>query len=66
MDIYLDANATTPVLPRARAAALAAMADDFGNPSSVHSTGLKARALMDSVRSARAACSALPPATCSS
>jgi cysteine sulfinate desulfinase/cysteine desulfurase-like protein len=51
MDIYLDANATTPVLPRARAAALAAMADDFGNPSSVHSTGLKARALMDSVRS---------------
>ncbi len=50
MEIYLDANATTPVLPLARDAALAAMADDFGNPSSTHSTGLKARALMDTVR----------------
>ena len=50
MEIYLDANATTPVLPAARDAALAAMAEDFGNPSSIHSTGLKARALMDGVR----------------
>ncbi len=50
MEIYLDANATTPVLPLAREAAMAAMADDFGNPSSIHSTGLKARALMDGVR----------------
>lgn len=50
VEIYLDANATTPVLAQARAAAMAAMADDFGNPSSVHSTGLKARALMDTVR----------------
>ncbi|GKS93843.1 aminotransferase class V-fold PLP-dependent enzyme [Acidovorax sp. SUPP2825] len=50
MEIYLDANATTPVLPVARDAALAAMADDYGNPSSTHSTGLKARALMDAVR----------------
>ena len=50
MEIYLDANATTPVLPQARAAALAAMDQDFGNPSSIHSTGLKARALMDAVR----------------
>lgn len=50
MEIYLDANATTPVLPLAREAAMAAMAEDFGNPSSIHSTGLKARALMDGVR----------------
>ena len=50
MEIYLDANATTPVLGEARAAALAAMAQAYGNPSSVHGTGLKARALMDSVR----------------
>ncbi|MBB5204256.1 cysteine sulfinate desulfinase/cysteine desulfurase-like protein/rhodanese-related sulfurtransferase [Inhella inkyongensis] len=50
MEIYLDANATTPVLARARAAALAAMADDYGNPSSIHSSGLKARALVDGVR----------------
>jgi cysteine sulfinate desulfinase/cysteine desulfurase-like protein len=54
MDIYLDANATTPVLPAAARAAQQAMGDDFGNPSSVHSTGLKARALIDGVR-ARAA-----------
>ena len=50
MDIYLDANATTPVLPQARLAALAAMAEDYGNPSSIHSTGLRARALIDGVR----------------
>ena len=50
MDIYLDANATTPVLPQARAAALAVMAETFGNPSSVHGTGLRARALLDRVR----------------
>src|ERR1700761_240487 len=50
MEIYLDANATTPVLPRARQAALAAMAEDFGNPSSIHSTGLRARSLIDEVR----------------
>lgn len=48
--IYLDTNATTPVLPQARTAALAAMADDFGNPSSTHATGLRARALLDKVR----------------
>ncbi|HSW06015.1 aminotransferase class V-fold PLP-dependent enzyme [Aquabacterium sp.] len=51
MEIYLDANATTPVLAQARTAALEAMTHDYGNPSSVHSTGLKARALMDAVRS---------------
>jgi cysteine sulfinate desulfinase/cysteine desulfurase-like protein/glyoxylase-like metal-dependent hydrolase (beta-lactamase superfamily II)/rhodanese-related sulfurtransferase len=50
MEIYLDANATTPVLEEARDAALAAMTEDFGNPSSTHSAGLRARALMDGVR----------------
>ncbi|MFG6486935.1 aminotransferase class V-fold PLP-dependent enzyme [Roseateles sp. BYS78W] len=50
MEIYLDANATTPVLPEARLAALSAMEDDFGNPSSTHGSGLKARALIDGVR----------------
>jgi len=50
MEIYLDANATTPVLPLARAAALAVMAEDFGNPSSSHGSGLKARALLAQVR----------------
>lgn len=50
MEIYLDANATTPVMPEAQAAAQGAMADDFGNPSSVHSAGLRARALVDDTR----------------
>ncbi|MBT9492530.1 MAG: aminotransferase class V-fold PLP-dependent enzyme [Paucibacter sp.] len=50
MEIYLDANATTPVLPQAKAAAIQAMVEDYGNPSSVHSTGLKAKALIDGVR----------------
>lgn len=49
-EIYLDANATTAVLPRARAAALAAMADDYGNPSSGHLPGLRARACLAAVR----------------
>lgn len=50
MEIYLDANATTPVLAQARSAALAAMSDLYGNPSSTHAAGLKARALLDDVR----------------
>ena len=49
-DIYLDANATTPVLPAAAAAAMHAMQAMFGNPSSAHSMGLQAQALMADVR----------------
>ena len=49
-ETYLDANATTLVLPQARAAAMEAMSEGFGNPSSIHGTGLRARARMDSVR----------------
>lgn len=40
--IYLDHAATTPVLPAAAQAALAAMTEDFGNPSSLHSLGTAA------------------------
>ncbi|KQV94078.1 aminotransferase class V-fold PLP-dependent enzyme [Rhizobacter sp. Root1221] len=50
MEIYLDSNATTRVLPAAQRAALAVMTDDFGNPSSTHSAGLRSRAVLDSVR----------------
>jgi len=49
-EIYLDGNATSAVMPSASAAAMAAMNDDYGNPSSSHSTGLKAKAIMDKVR----------------
>ncbi|MTW09720.1 aminotransferase class V-fold PLP-dependent enzyme [Pseudoduganella eburnea] len=49
-EIYLDGNATTCVLPAAVDAAVQAMRDCFGNPSSTHATGLKAKAMMDIVR----------------
>lgn len=50
--IYLDANATTPVLPAAAQAAMDAMEHLYGNPSSSHITGLQAKALMEQTRSA--------------
>jgi cysteine desulfurase len=49
-DIYLDANATSPVLPAAASAALDAMRACFGNPSSSHATGLRAKAVLDETR----------------
>ena len=50
IEIYLDANATSAVLPAAVTAATAAMRDGFGNPSSSHATGLKAKAMLEAVR----------------
>lgn len=49
-DIYLDANATSAVHPAALAAAERAMRECYGNPSSSHATGLKAKAMLDAVR----------------
>jgi cysteine desulfurase len=47
--IYLDYNASAPVRPQAREAALAAM--DLGaNPSSVHEAGRRTRALVERAR----------------
>jgi len=48
--IYLDANATTQVLPQASAAALSTMETLFGNPSSSHVTGLQAKQIMEKTR----------------
>ena len=48
--IYLDANATTQVLPQAAEAALSTMETLFGNPSSSHITGLQAKQIMDKTR----------------
>ena len=48
--IYLDANATTPVLPAAAASAQHVMGTLFGNPSSTHYAGLQAREMMATVR----------------
>src|ERR1051325_6246987 len=48
--IYFDYNATTPLDPDVRAAMLPYLTDVFGNPSSVHHVGRKARALLDDAR----------------
>ena len=47
---YLDHAATTPVLPEVREAMLGALEADFGNPSSVHSYGRKAREIVEDAR----------------
>ncbi len=52
--IYLDANATGPLRPEARAAALAAL-DLVGNPASVHAAGRAARRALEDARAAVAA-----------
>ncbi|WP_413672939.1 aminotransferase class V-fold PLP-dependent enzyme [Massilia cellulosiltytica] len=49
-DLYLDANATSPVLPSAITAAVEAMEASFGNPSSSHATGLRAKRILDTTR----------------
>ena len=54
MDLYLDANATEPLRPAARAATLAAL-DLAGNPSSVHATGRAARRVLEAARESLAA-----------
>jgi cysteine desulfurase len=50
--IYLDNNATTPVLPEVRQAMISAMTDCFGNPSSVHADGAAARRVLNQAREA--------------
>ena len=58
--IYLDWNATAPLRPQARAAALAAL-DSSGNPSSVHAEGRAARRLIEEAREKVAALVAAEP-----
>jgi cysteine desulfurase len=48
--IYLDHNATTPVDPDVIAAVTDAMREDFGNASSVHYFGQRAKARLDEAR----------------
>jgi len=52
--IYLDSNATTPVLPAAIEAATRVMAEQYGNPSSSHSQGLVAKAVLNQARQSAA------------
>ena len=55
MEIYLDNCATTKVCPEAVEAAMKAMAEDYGNPSSLHRMGLRAERLLTGTRKAAAA-----------
>jgi cysteine desulfurase len=48
--IYFDYNATTPLDSRVREAMLPFLGEIWGNPSSVHHVGRKARALLDDAR----------------
>ena len=47
---YLDNSATTRVCPEAAQAALAAMTEIYGNPSSTHTKGREAKKLLDESR----------------
>jgi len=49
-EVYLDNNATTPVLPCAASAVMHHMQTCFGNPSSSHSTGIKAKVELEATR----------------
>jgi cysteine desulfurase len=49
--IYLDYNATTPVLPEVLDAMLPYLRERFGNPSSTHPYGREARAAVEQARS---------------
>jgi cysteine desulfurase len=48
--IYLDHNATSPLLPAAREAMLQVLAQGIGNPSSAHAAGRAARAALEGAR----------------
>jgi cysteine desulfurase len=48
--IYLDYNATTPVDPRVLEAMMPYFRDGFGNPSSIHSFGMRGKGALDRAR----------------
>jgi cysteine desulfurase len=52
MRIYFDHNATTPLRPEVLEAVARALRDDYGNPSSVHHFGQRAKAALDTARTA--------------
>jgi cysteine desulfurase len=55
MRIYFDHNATTPVDPAVFEAVTRVMRDDYGNASSVHHFGQRAKAVLDDARTSVAA-----------
>ena len=61
MRIYFDHNATTPVDPAVAETIARVMTGEFGNASSVHHFGQRAKAILDEARSAVAALLAAEP-----
>ncbi len=61
MRIYFDHNATTPVDPGVAEVMLRVLREEFGNASSVHHFGQRAKAVLDEARSAVAALIAAEP-----
>lgn len=53
--VYLDYNATTPLDPKVKEAMLPFLDVHWGNPSSIHHVGRRARALLDEFRERMAA-----------
>src|SRR4029453_17331652 len=50
--VYMDHNATTPLAEAVADKMMAVLRDEFGNPSSVHHFGQRAKAVIDEARSA--------------
>lgn len=63
MNVYLDYAATTPLDPAVLAAMQRALAEDFGNPSSLHAYGQRARRAVEEARERVAAAIGAPPRT---
>jgi cysteine desulfurase len=59
--IYLDHSATTPLCNKAREAICEVMDNVYGNPSSIHAPGRKARQSMDHSRKRLAGCLDVDP-----
>jgi cysteine desulfurase len=55
MRVYFDHNATTPVAPVVADEMTRVLRDEFGNPSSIHFFGQRAKGILDDARSAVAA-----------
>ena len=60
--IYLDANATTPVVPEVVAAMQSFWSENFGNPSSSHAGGQRTRSAVERARGSVAALLGCTPA----
>lgn len=61
MRVYLDHNATSPLRDEAKEALRIAVEASFGNPSSIHAEGRRARSALESAREQVAGLAGVPP-----